>query len=172
MVGLLFLPQNFGQVVGTYEGLLRLCECTLGGGSIFRWWGHLTTICTNRTFSCRRWWGPIKPSIILLFAVSPPFRPLFCSLFCPLFRPLFRSLFRPLFCPLFHPLFYPLFCPLFHPLCCFLTSCPSWWWGPYIVAFWWGPYIVAFWWGHYNVDGGEIRAKTGVLVVGTLNCNI
>ena len=50
MVDWLFLPQNFGPVVGTYEGLLRLCECTLGGGSIFRWWGHLTTICTNRTF--------------------------------------------------------------------------------------------------------------------------
>ena len=58
VVDWLFLPQNFGQVVGTYEGLLRLCECTLGGGSIFRWWGHLTTICTNRTFSCCRWWGP------------------------------------------------------------------------------------------------------------------
>ena len=50
VVDWLFLPQNFGPVVGTYEGLLWLCECTLGGGSIFRWWGHLTTICTNRTF--------------------------------------------------------------------------------------------------------------------------
>ena len=55
VVDWLFLPQNFGPVVGTYEGLLWLCECTLGGGSIFRWWGHLTTICTNRTFSCCRW---------------------------------------------------------------------------------------------------------------------
>ena len=42
MVDWLFLPQILGPVVGTYEGLLRLCE--LGGGSIFRWWGHLTTI--------------------------------------------------------------------------------------------------------------------------------
>ena len=54
VVDWLFLPQNFGPVVGTYEGLLRICECTLGGGSIFRWWGHLTTIRGNRTFSCRR----------------------------------------------------------------------------------------------------------------------
>ena len=37
MVDWLFLPQNFGPEVGTYEGLLQLCECTLGGGSIFRW---------------------------------------------------------------------------------------------------------------------------------------
>ena len=58
VVDWLFLPQNFGPVVGTYEGLLRLSECTWGSVSIFRWWGHLTTICTNRTFSCRRWWGP------------------------------------------------------------------------------------------------------------------
>ena len=36
VVDWLFLPQNFGPMVGTYEGLLRLCECTLGGGSIFR----------------------------------------------------------------------------------------------------------------------------------------
>ena len=47
VVDWLFLPQNFGPVVGTYEGLLRLCECTLGSGSIFRWWGHLTTIGGN-----------------------------------------------------------------------------------------------------------------------------
>ena len=58
VVDWLFLPQNFGPVVGTYEGLLRLCECTLGGGSIFRWWGHLTTIGGNRSFFCHRWWGP------------------------------------------------------------------------------------------------------------------
>ena len=57
VVDWLFLPQNFGPVVGTYKGLLRICECTLGGGSIFRWWGHLTTIGGNQTFSCHRWWG-------------------------------------------------------------------------------------------------------------------
>ena len=26
-----------GTMVGTYEGLLQLCECTWGGESIFRW---------------------------------------------------------------------------------------------------------------------------------------
>ena len=58
VVDWLFLPQNFGPVMGTYEGLLQLCKCTLGDGSIFRWWGHLTTIGGNRSFFCRRWWGP------------------------------------------------------------------------------------------------------------------
>ena len=38
-----FFPQNFGQVVGTYEGFLLFCKCTWGGGSIFRWWRHLNT---------------------------------------------------------------------------------------------------------------------------------
>ena len=50
MVDWLFLPQNFGPVVGTYEGLLPFCECTWSGGSICRWWGHLTTICGNQLF--------------------------------------------------------------------------------------------------------------------------
>ena len=45
-----FLPQNFGQVVGTYEGILPFCECTWGGGSICRWWGHLNTKCHNWIF--------------------------------------------------------------------------------------------------------------------------
>ena len=40
MVDWLFLPPNFGPVVGTYKDLLWRCECTLGDGSIFRWWGH------------------------------------------------------------------------------------------------------------------------------------
>ena len=114
VVDWLFLAQNFGHVVGTYEGLLRLSECTWGGGSIFRWWGHLTTICTNQTFFLPQVVGTLKPSIISLCAVSPCFAP--CVL------------------PLVLPLFCPLFCPLFHPLCCSLTSCPSWWWGPYLVA--------------------------------------
>ena len=39
----LFLPSNFGPVVGTYKGLLLLCECT-GGGD-------------NQTFCGHRWWG-------------------------------------------------------------------------------------------------------------------
>ena len=58
VVDWLFLPQNFGPVVGTYEGLLQLCECIWDGGSICRWWGHLTTIGGNRSFFCHRWWGP------------------------------------------------------------------------------------------------------------------
>ena len=39
VVDWLFLPRNFGLVVGIYEGLLPFCECTWGGGSICRWWG-------------------------------------------------------------------------------------------------------------------------------------
>ena len=58
VVDWLFLPQNFGPVVGTYEGLLPFCECTWCGESIFRWWGHLYTICLNRTFCAHRWWDP------------------------------------------------------------------------------------------------------------------
>ena len=98
--------------------------------------------------------GTLKPSIISLCAISPLFRPCFAPCFAPV---------SPLVSPLFRPLFRPCFAPLFCPLCCSLTSCPSWWWGPYIVA---------FWWGHYNIDGGKTRGKTGVLVVGTLNSSI
>ena len=58
MFDFVFLPQHFGLVVGTYELLLSFCECTWGGGSICRWWGHLTTICANQTFCRHRWWGP------------------------------------------------------------------------------------------------------------------
>ena len=39
VVDWLFLPQNFGPVVGTREGLLPLCECTWDGDCICRWWG-------------------------------------------------------------------------------------------------------------------------------------
>ena len=45
------LPQNFGPVVGTYEGLLWLCEWTLGGDFTSRWWGHISRICDNWSFS-------------------------------------------------------------------------------------------------------------------------
>ena len=55
--GLVFLPQNFGLVVGSYEGLLLFCKCTWGG-SIWGWWGHPITICGKQTFSAHRWWGP------------------------------------------------------------------------------------------------------------------
>ena len=44
LVGLVFLPQNFGPVMGTYECFFPYCECIWGGGSICRWWGNLTTI--------------------------------------------------------------------------------------------------------------------------------
>ena len=63
MVDWLFLPQNFGPVVGTYEGLLRLCECISDGGSICRWWGHLTTIGGNQSFFLPQVVGTLKPSI-------------------------------------------------------------------------------------------------------------
>ena len=58
VVGLVFLPQNFGIMVGTYKGLLPFCDCTRGGGSICRWWGHLTTVGGNQTFCGHRWWEP------------------------------------------------------------------------------------------------------------------
>ena len=58
VVDWLFLPQNFGPVVGTYEGLLQLCECIWDGGSICRWWGHLTTIGGNRSFFATGGWDP------------------------------------------------------------------------------------------------------------------
>ena len=45
-----FLPQNVGLLVGTYNGLLPFCECTWGAVSISMWWGHLTTVCDNQTF--------------------------------------------------------------------------------------------------------------------------
>ena len=58
VVDWLFLPQNFGPVVENYEGIFLLCECTLGGGYISKWWGHLTSICCHQYFSHHRWWGP------------------------------------------------------------------------------------------------------------------
>ena len=42
---------DFGPLVGTYKGLLRLCECTLGGDFASRWWGHISRICHNGSFS-------------------------------------------------------------------------------------------------------------------------
>ena len=48
MVDWWFLPRNFGQVVGTYKGLLQLCECRWGGDCTCIWWGHLNTTCHNR----------------------------------------------------------------------------------------------------------------------------
>ena len=45
-----FLHQNVGPMVGTYKGLLLLCECRWGGDCTCRWWGHLTSICYYQTF--------------------------------------------------------------------------------------------------------------------------
>ena len=42
---------DVGPVVGTYKGLLQLCECTLGGDFTSRWWGHISRICHNGSFS-------------------------------------------------------------------------------------------------------------------------
>ena len=42
---------DFGPVVGTYKGFLRLCEWTLGGDFTSRWWGHISRICHNGSFS-------------------------------------------------------------------------------------------------------------------------
>ena len=134
VVGWLFLPWNFGAVVGTYEGLLPFCECTWGGESIFRWWGHLNTICLNQTFCVRRWWGQREQRggggvkggegckggwrvFALPLHPLPPFCPL-CTLYPPLYPlPIFALLypFIPLctLCPLRLPL--PPFAP-FTPL--------------------------------------------------------
>ena len=42
---------DFGPMVGTYKGLLRLCEWTLGGDFTSRWWGHISRICHNGSWS-------------------------------------------------------------------------------------------------------------------------
>ena len=84
VVDWLFLPQHFGLVAGTYEGLLPFCECRWGGGSICRWWGHLTTICGNRTF-CTDSCGTLKPSITYPSPLAPshPLIPLLSLAPCP-----------------------------------------------------------------------------------------
>ena len=63
VVDWLFLTQNFGPVLGTYEGFLQLCECRLGGDCTSRWWGHLSTICGHRSFFSLQVVGTLKPSI-------------------------------------------------------------------------------------------------------------
>ena len=54
---------DFGPVVGTYKGLLRLCEWTLDGDFTSRWWGHISRICHNGSFSATGGVGVLKPSI-------------------------------------------------------------------------------------------------------------
>ena len=68
VVGLVFLPKNFGPVGRGgrgrgYEGLLLFCECTWGGGSVCRWWGHLTAKCCNCIFCVHRWWTRSHPLV-------------------------------------------------------------------------------------------------------------
>ena len=67
--------------MGTYKGLLLLCECTWGVDCTCRWWGHLASICFHQTLfiigvralkSSLKW--PLPP--------SPPLLP-----FCPLCTP-------------------------------------------------------------------------------------
>ena len=118
------LPQNFGPVVRTYEGLLWLCEWTLGGNSSSRWWGHISTICDHRSFFRHRWWVPYKPSIEMLLLPSLPLH----SLRSPSlpFAPL-HSLCSPLL---------PSSLP-FNPLCSLNSLDPSP--GP-LPHRWWGPY--------------------------------
>ena len=71
------------------------------------------------TLHCSILVGTLKPSIILFCPVSPSVSPLSHSLSCPLS----------------HALSHPLSQSLSHYLSHSLTPCPSWWWGPYIVAF-------------------------------------
>ena len=85
VVGLVFLPQNFGLVVGTYEGCSLFCKCRWGGDSTWRWWGHLNTTCSNWTCLNFLLWevvGRQKPSLCCLCSPSLPFAPftLLCSL--------------------------------------------------------------------------------------------
>ena len=120
VVDWLFLPQNFGPVVGTYEGLLRLCECTLGGGSICRWWGHLTTISGNRSFFLPQVVGTLKPSIISFHLSRPCLAPVLLPV-----SPLSRSLSHPLSRSLSHPLSRSLSRPCLAP--CLIGVR---WWGP------------------------------------------
>ena len=79
VVDWLFLPRNFGLVVGTYKFLLPFCECTYGGGSICRWWGHLNTTSHNQTFCTERQWGAKKLFKLHGYAASCPG----CKALCP-----------------------------------------------------------------------------------------
>ena len=54
VVDLVFLPQNFGLVVGTYKDFLLFCECPWGSGSLCRWWGHLIAAGGNQMFCGHR----------------------------------------------------------------------------------------------------------------------
>ena len=76
-----FLPQNFGQVVGTYEDLLWLSECTWGNDSTLRWWGHLNITLCNQTFFAPSVQLPSLPfASFTPFALHPSLLPPLCSL--------------------------------------------------------------------------------------------
>ena len=85
VVDWLFLPQNEGPLVGTYKGLLRLCECKWGRDSTCRWWGHLNTTCYNRTRLNFLHWEVVGEQKTRSLAPSHPLAPS-CSLVpsCPL----------------------------------------------------------------------------------------
>ena len=80
VVDWLFLPQNFWPVVGTYEGLLRLCEWTLGGDYTSRWWGHISTTCHHRSVFLPMVVGALKPSITFVSLPLLPLAPLLLPL--------------------------------------------------------------------------------------------
>ena len=96
MIGLVFLCQNFGPLVGTYKCHLLFCECrwlviVLGGGGdtsilhyVFKvstfcalvWWEHKTLVYTALT--------PLMPAFVPLTPALTPHTP-FASLppLCP-----------------------------------------------------------------------------------------
>ena len=133
VVDWLFLPQNFGPMVGTYEGLLWLCEWTLDGDCTSRWWGHISTICHHQSFFPQLVVGTLKPSITFVLLPLLPLTPS-CSLFLPSHSPL--APLAPLSLPLLPltPSHFP--CSLLPPLtpltplipCCPLP--PQRWWEP------------------------------------------
>ena len=83
---------------------------------------HPMSLMVVGTLHCSILVGTLKPSIISFCPDSPSV------------SPLSRSVLPPVSCPVSPPSH-----PLSHSLSHSLTPCPSWWWGPYIVAFWWGP---------------------------------
>ena len=63
MVSLVFLPQNYGSVMGTYKYLLLFCKCTWGVG-------YLATTSCNQIVCGHGGWGPKKPNLKLPSHIS------------------------------------------------------------------------------------------------------
>ena len=66
--------QNFGDVVGTYEGCLPLSEDRWGYDSTLKWRGHLTTIIINSThlnFLHQEEVGSKKLKLLLAISLMP-----------------------------------------------------------------------------------------------------